>query len=92
MVQCAARVTVDNDTMKVIRIEGKDDLDSQVSYHKQWSIAKDTTTALIYKAGAGQEELKRRNVRDALQATAGRSLGSCTSVAAWLRVSLKEPP
>ena len=86
-----ARITIDNDTQKVIRIEGRDDLETQVSYHKQWTTPRNTTTALVYRAGAGEEELKRKKVGEALRPIAGQALGSGDSVAAWLRGSLKGP-
>ena len=44
-----ARVTIDEESRKVLRVESKKDMDSQVSYHKQWREPKDTTTALIYR-------------------------------------------
>ena len=52
--EVVCRVTTDGVTKKVLRIEDKEDLRSQVTYHKQWTRPKDTATTLIYRTG-GQE-------------------------------------
>ena len=87
-----AGITVDNDTQQVIRIEGKEDLDSQVSYHKQWVKPRNTCTALVYRAGVGEEELKRSRMRTILSKSDGAIFGSGVSVASWLRGSLENSP
>ena len=87
-----ARITVDNDSRRVIRIEGKEDLDTQVSYHKQWTHPRNTSTALVYRAGPGEEQLKRPRMRDILCGHRSNTLGSGVSVAAWLRGSPRNSP